>query len=87
MSPDLFTRLTDTIVATGPVAALLLVAVWHQTKSQQSLIKQLNDEREGRLQQMEGHMARLDARSNECEVDRRRLSEELIRLKVKAGID
>lgn len=85
MSPDLFTRLIDTIVATGPVAALLLVAVWHQTRSQQALIKQLDSERAGRLEQMEAHMARLDARSHECEVDRRRLSEELIRLKVMTG--
>ena len=44
MSPDLFTRLTDTIVATGPVAALLLIAVWHQTKGQAAQIITAADE-------------------------------------------
>lgn len=87
MSPDLFTRLVDTIVATGPVAALLLIAVWHQTKGQAALITQLNDEREERLTQMEGHMARLEARADACETDRRRMSEELVKLKVRAGVE
>lgn len=87
MSPDLFTRLTDTIVATGPVAALLLIAVWHQTKGQASLIKQLNEERGERLQQMENHMQRLEQRADNCETDRRRMSDELMRLKCKAGIE
>lgn len=87
MSPDLFTRLIDTIVATGPVAALLLIAVWHQTKGQAALIKQLNEERTERLEQMDGHMQRLETRADSCEQDRRRMSDELVRLKVKAGMD
>jgi hypothetical protein len=87
MSPDLFTRLIDTIVATGPVAALLLIAVWHQTKGQAALIKQLNEEREERLTQMEGHMTRLEYRADTCEQDRRRMSEELVKLKVRAGLE
>lgn len=87
MSPDLFTRLTDTIVATGPVAALLLIAVWHQTKGQAALIKQLNEEREERLEQMENHMVRLESRADSCEADRRRMAEELVKLKVKAGVE
>lgn len=87
MSPDLFTRLTDTIVATGPVAALLLIAVWHQTKGQAALIKQLNEEREERLEQMESHMTRLEGRADACEVDRRRMGEELVKLKIKAGVE
>lgn len=87
MSPDLFTRLLDTIVATGPVAALLLIAVWHQTKGQAALITQLNEERDERLTQMENHMSRLEARSEACEQDRRRISEELVKLKVRAGVE
>lgn len=87
MSPDLFTRLTDTIVATGPVAALLLIAVWYQTKGQASLIKQINEERGERLQQMENHMQRLEQRADHCEDDRRRMSDELMRLKCKAGLE
>jgi hypothetical protein len=87
MSPDLYTRLTDSIVATGPVAALLLVAVWHQAKSQSALILQLNSERKERLAQMEGGMQKLELRLDACEQDRRRISEDLIKLKSQAGVE
>lgn len=63
-------KLFESIVSTGPVAALLVLAVWWQTRGNQALVQQLNTERIERMEAMEDEIDRQRTRSDDCEKDR-----------------
>lgn len=65
-----FIKLLDSVIATGPVAVLLIIAIWWQTKGNQALVTQLNAERAKRLDAMDKEIDRQRQRSEECEKDR-----------------
>lgn len=78
--PDLISSALDTLVATGPVAVILAVGIWWQTKGNQALVTQLNSERNDRLDDMEKEIARLRDRSDRCEQDRVELHKQIAQL-------
>lgn len=63
-------KILESLIATGPVAVILAVAVWWQTKSNQALVNQLNAERGERLDGMDAEIKHLRDRSESCERDR-----------------
>lgn len=65
-----FLKLLDSVIATGPVAILLIIAIWWQTRGNQALVTQLNAERGERLDAMDKEIERQRERSDECERDR-----------------
>ena len=73
MPPDFPTQLWSSLAATGPVALILAIGIWHQTKSNQSLVTQLNSERSDRIDTLEAHV-------KACDADRHDLRVELLRL-------
>jgi hypothetical protein len=81
--PDLLLSALDTLIATGPVAVILAVAVWWQTKGNQALVQQLNSERSDRLDDMEREIDRLRDRSDRCEQDRVELHKQIAQLIVR----
>jgi hypothetical protein len=80
MDPTLTSQALETIAATGPVAIILVVAVWWQTKSNQSLVTELNSERNDRLNAMDKELQRLRDRSDKCETDRIELHKQLAKI-------
>lgn len=77
---DLITQLLQSTAAAGPVAALLLIAVKWLTGSNRELVTELNKERQARLDDMEKHIDRLQARSDDCEKDRLNLHRQVAEL-------
>lgn len=77
--PSMTAQVINQLIATGPVAVILAVAVWWQTKGQQALINQLNTEREERMDSMDKEIVRLRDRSDKCEADRIELGHRIAR--------
>jgi len=80
MDPSLTQTAFETIAATGPVAIILVIAVWWQTKGNQTLVTELNAERTDRLNAMDKELQRLRDRSDKCEQDRIELHKQLAKL-------
>jgi hypothetical protein len=80
MDPSLAAKAFETIAATGPVAAILVIAVWWQTKGNQALVTELNSERTDRLNAMDKELQRLRDRSDKCETDRIELHKQLAKI-------
>jgi hypothetical protein len=80
MDPSLAAKAFETIAATGPVAAILVIAVWWQTKGNQALVTELNSERTDRLNTMDKELQRLRDRSDQCEKDRIDLHKQLAKI-------
>ena len=59
MDPAFADKAFDTLIATGPVAVILAIAVWWQTKGNQALVTQLNIERTDRLDAMDSEIQHL----------------------------
>lgn len=79
MDPLLVNAL-DSIATNGPVAMLLLLAVWWQTRGNQALVVQLNEERTQRLSKMDEEISRQRSRNDECERDRLELHKLIFQL-------
>lgn len=79
MDPLLINAL-DSIATNGPVAVLLIIAIWWQTKGNQALVTQLNAERAERLDAMDKEIDRQRERSEECERDRLELHKLIFQL-------
>lgn len=79
MDPLLVNAL-DSIATNGPVAVLLIIAIWWQTKGNQALVTQLNAERAERLDAMDKEIDRQRERSEECERDRLELHKLIFQL-------
>ena len=69
MTPELLAAL-EPVLKAGPVAVLLLFAVWWLTKGNEKLVRSLNDERRERLDALTGQVDKLEKRSDDCEKDR-----------------
>ena len=80
MEPTLIAKAFEVIVSTGPVAMILVIAVWWQTKGNQALVTELNKERNDRLNAMDRELQRLRERSDRCEADRIELHKQLANL-------
>lgn len=87
MDPSLIAKTFDTLAATGPVAVILVIAVWWQTKGNQVLLTELNRERNERLNAMDHELDRLRTRSDKCEADRVDLHKQLAGLLAAAACD
>ena len=87
MDPSLVAKTFDTLVATGPVAVILVIAVWWQTKGNQALVTELNKERNERLNSMDKELHRLRERSDRCEADRIDLHKQLANILASATLD
>ena len=70
MDAESSAKILESLIATGPVAVILAVAVWWQTKGNQALVNQLNAERGDRLDTMDAEIKHLRDRSESCERDR-----------------
>lgn len=77
---SLLAKCIESLIATGPVAVILGVAVWWQTRGNQALITQLNTERAERMDAMDKEIIRLRERSDKCETDRIELHKQIARL-------
>ena len=69
MSPQLIAILQP-VLQSGPVAALLILAVWWLTRGNETLVRALNEERKGRLDSLTSQVDKLEKRSEDCERDR-----------------
>lgn len=77
MDPAFAAKAFDTLIATGPVAVTLAIAVWWQTKGNQTLVTQLNAERTDRLDAMDDEIKHLRVKSENCERDRVELHKQI----------
>ena len=77
MDPAFAAKAFDTLIATGPVAVILAIAVWWQTKGNQALVTQLNIERTDRLDAMDSEIQHLREKSENCERDRIELHKQI----------
>jgi hypothetical protein len=87
MESTLIAKAFEVIVSTGPVAMILVIAVWWQTKGNQALVTELNKERTDRLNAMDRELQRLRDRSDRCEADRIELHKQLANLLSNASHD
>jgi hypothetical protein len=87
MEPSLIAKTFEVVAATGPVALILVIAVWWQTKGNQALVTELNKERNDRLNAMDRELQRLRDRSDKCEADRIELHKQLAKILAKTVID
>jgi hypothetical protein len=69
MSPELI-AVFEPVLKSGPVAALLILAVWWLTKGNEKLVTALNEERRERLDSLTKQVDKLEKRSDDCEKDR-----------------
>ncbi len=69
MSPELVAVL-DPVLRTGPVACLLVLAVWWLTRGNEKLVRALNEERRERLDGLTKQVDKLEKKSDDCEKDR-----------------
>lgn len=83
MDPAFNAKIFESLIATGPVAVILAVAVWWQTKGNQALVNQLNAERGERLDAMDAEIQHLRDRSESCERDRIELHKQVAVLSAK----
>ena len=60
----------EPVLKSGPVAALLILAVWWLTKGNEKLVTALNTERKERLDSLTQQVDKLEKRSDDCEKDR-----------------
>jgi hypothetical protein len=68
-SPEIIAVL-EPVLKAGPVAVLLLLAVWWLTKGNETLVRALNEERRERLDGLTKQVDKLEKRSEDCERDR-----------------
>ncbi len=85
MDPSLTAKAFETIATTGPVAIILVIAVWWQTKGNQALVTELSKERNERLDAMDKELQRLRDRSDKCEADRIDLHRQLAKILASAS--
>ena len=83
MEPAFTAKIIDSLITTGPVAIILAVGVWWQTKGNLALVKQLNVERGERLNAMDQEIKQLRDRSESCERDRLELHKQMAILTAK----
>jgi hypothetical protein len=69
MPPEVIAAL-EPVLKSGPVAALLILAVWWLTKGNEKLVTALNTERKERLDSLTQQVDKLEKRSDDCEKDR-----------------
>jgi hypothetical protein len=69
MSPEMI-ALIEPIIKAGPVAVILLLAVWKLTQGNEKLVTALNEERRERLDGLTKQVDKLEKRSDDCERDR-----------------
>ena len=69
ISPELFAVL-EPVMKAGPVAVLLLLAVWWLTQGNEKLVRALNEERRERLDGLTKQVDKLEKKSDDCERDR-----------------
>lgn len=69
MSPEVFS-IIQPVIGAGPVAALLLFAVWWLTRGNDKLVNSLNNERKERLDGLTTQIEKLEKKSEDCERDR-----------------
>lgn len=69
MTPELLVAL-EPVLKAGPVAVLLLFAVWWLTRGNEKLVRALNEERRERLDALTGQVDKLEKKSEDCEKDR-----------------
>ena len=69
MTPALLAAL-EPVLKAGPVAVLLLFAVWWLTRGNEKLVRALNTERKERLDSLTQQVDKLEKRSDDCEKDR-----------------
>ena len=86
MPESLTLKLLESIISAGPVAVVLLIAVWWLTRSNTTLVNQLGKERKDRLDKMDKHIERLETKCDNCEADRNRISMDLVRLQTIHGM-
>lgn len=68
--PPEFIAALEPVLKSGPVAALLILAVWWLTKGNEKLVTALNTERKERLDSLTQQVDKLEKRSDDCEKDR-----------------
>jgi hypothetical protein len=69
ISPEIL-PVVEPVLKAGPVAAILLVAVWWLTKGNETLVRALNEERRERLDSLTKQVDKLEKKSDDCERDR-----------------
>jgi hypothetical protein len=77
MPPDLISSIWTAIISAGLPAILLALAVRYLSTGNNVLVEQLNKERGERLDAMEGHITKLQERSDNCERDRLELHKQV----------
>lgn len=80
MDPVFLSNLINGLVGAGLPSLLMAVAVCHLNKSNNVLIQELNREREERLDAMQAHIEKLEAKSDTCERDRLELHRQIAKL-------
>ena len=68
--PPEFISIIQPVLGAGPVAALLLLAVWWLTRGNEKLVTALNSERKERLDGLTQQVEKLEKKSDDCEKDR-----------------
>lgn len=69
MSSEIISVL-EPVIGAGPVAALLLLAVWWLTRGNEKLVTALNSERKEHLDGLTKQVEKLEKKSDDCEKDR-----------------
>ena len=70
---ELIEEIGKSLVANGPVAALLFLAVWYLVKGNRELVDQINTHINARLKALEDHV-------EECNQERSEMKERLFRI-------
>jgi hypothetical protein len=84
MPPDVIAVL-EPALRSGPVACILLAAVWWLTRGNEKLVTALNEERKERLDGLTQQVDKLERKSEECEKDRLNLHKLLIEVRHETG--
>lgn len=69
LSPEII-PVVEPVLKAGPVAAILLLAVWWLTRGNEKLVTALNKERAERLDGLTRQVDKLEKKSDDCERDR-----------------
>lgn len=70
MIPPEILPVVEPVLKSGPVAAILLTAVWWLTRGNEKLVMALNQERRERLDSLTNQVDKLEKKSDDCERDR-----------------
>jgi len=70
MIPPEILPVVEPVLKAGPVAAILLTAVWWLTRGNEKLVMALNQERRERLDSLTNQVDKLEKKSDDCERDR-----------------